>query len=201
MSPLLLTTTSLGLLKRLPSHRSARVTKVGLGAFRGAFIHRDPAIAVLADEEPAVVVERQPVGANLAAALHAARVAGRRQGPAWLPRPAPAVDDVLRHVREEQVTAVLDPDGTFGPVVAVGENLDGRVGGDERVERRIEALNLQRLHGFGPGRRRRGRRRRLLRDRVNRERGGRHRHGHRYEACHGSPLAPPARPLRAGSSR
>src|SRR6185436_2027545 len=46
----------------------------------------------------------------------------------------PLQDFVGRNDREEQVAAVLYPDGAFGPVVAAGQDLHLRPGRDQLVE-------------------------------------------------------------------
>src|SRR5262249_59860208 len=80
--------------------------------------------------------------AGLAAALLLARVAARREEHADPLAFLPLVDGVPRDVREQQVTALLDPDRPLGPDEVLGQLLQLGPLGDQFVEARVVALDL-----------------------------------------------------------
>src|SRR4051812_32448533 len=91
---------------------------------------REAAFAVLANDEPALRIEHQAIRALLP------ETGGRREHAARLQEDfrfrlpfLPLVDDVLRHIREQE-RAIL-PDRPFAPVEALAELLDLRIGRDE----------------------------------------------------------------------
>ena len=74
-----------------------------------------------------------------------------RQRPVALP----LVDDVGGVVAEQQIAVVLPfghPERTFGEGEAIAERLDGRVGGNDVVERGIQAFDRERLTRAGADR-------------------------------------------------
>src|SRR5207245_3226712 len=98
----------------------------------------DAAVAVLAQDQPALRVERQAVGAGFVAGLAAARLlAGVAARLEVLRDPllgGVLVDDVVRDVGEEQVAAVLDPDRPLDPDEALGHLDELGAGRDQFVE-------------------------------------------------------------------
>ena len=98
---------------------------------------RDAAVAVLADDEPALGVERQPVRRDRPQPLAVALENGvdERAGPLGL---GPLVDGVGPHVGEEQPRLAADPHRPLGEHVALGQLLDGRARRHERVEPRVD---------------------------------------------------------------
>src|SRR5262249_59984658 len=102
----------------------------------------DAAVAVLAQDEAALVVEGQAVGAGLALALLGAGVAGRLHEDGGALALLPLHDAVVRDVGEQEEAAVaLDPDRPFGPRIAVGQLLDLGVLVEQLVEAGFEALD------------------------------------------------------------
>ena len=145
MSPLLRTIRSFGLLKRAPRCFSASETELRLRIAQRRVHARDPAVAVLREQQAALAIEGQPVRADLAAARRRARIPRRRQVQPRALALLPAMNLVGRNIGEQQVAAVLDPERALGPVVAAREHLDGGVGCDQLVECGIETLDARRL--------------------------------------------------------
>ena len=119
---------------------------------------REAAVAVLAQHETPLEVQRQPVRAALPVRLQFRQEDGVEED-ARSVRLGPAVDGVGGDVAEEQVPVVrtAHPDRPLDKLEAVGHLLDHRVGRQQLVQPGIEPLDGAR--GLGGGRLRLGGRR------------------------------------------
>lgn len=107
----------------------------------------DPAIAVLIDGEPALLVEREPVRAGLAifADVEPA-VAALRAKDGHLAVRRPAVDRVVVRIAEEQITGhgllPRHPHRSLGEKKPTGELFESGVRGEDLIQRRVGFENL-----------------------------------------------------------
>ena len=101
-----------------------------------ALVARDPAQAVLAGEDGAVVVERVAV-----------REVGRLEQDRIAIGVGPAADRVAPDIAPQDGVLVGDVDGALGPAGAIGVGRDRRAVGDQAVEARVEDDPGDRLRG------------------------------------------------------
>src|SRR3954468_9223891 len=92
-------------------------------------------------DELAARIERESIAAELPAEGRGAGVAGRTHVDADALALLPLVDRVPGDVDIYIVTAGPRPHRALGPVEAIGDQLDLRVGGDEGVEGRVEVFD------------------------------------------------------------
>ena len=126
----------------------------GLGIRPIGIEPRDAAIAVLAQNQAALAIEGQAVGARFAAAWIVARVAG------WFEEQLDAIfrvpphEGVVGNIGAQQEVAVANPDWAFAPGHALANDLDLRIERQQLIERRVEPFNAsdgRRRAGFSSG--------------------------------------------------
>ena len=101
----------------------------------------DPAVAVLAEDQPPLGVHQQAVGSRLTASGRCAGIAAGLEEDADPPALLPLEDRVAGYVGEEQESPTPIPDRPLRPVEPFRDPLDARVPGHDLVESRIEPLN------------------------------------------------------------
>ena len=101
----------------------------------------DAAVAVLAEDEPALRVDQQAVRARLAAPAGVPGVAARLEEDADPLALLPLEDGVRGTSEKSRKPPRAIPDRPLGPVEPVGEPLDPGVCGDDPVEPRVEPLD------------------------------------------------------------
>ena len=102
---------------------------------------------MLADDDVALGIAGQPVGADRADAVRVA-LEDRIDERAGAVRLGPLIDGVPTDIREQQPRLVGDPYRALDEHEAVGQLLDLGAGGDERVETRVDAKNRTGTRGF-----------------------------------------------------
>src|SRR5687767_51788 len=106
---------------------------IGDGDKLAVDVTSDAAVAMLADQELAILVDAEAIRSLLAKSRRGHRHSARLQKNLRLGRTRfPLVHDVLGHVGKHD--GALEPRGAFGPVEALGELLDGCVRSDELIE-------------------------------------------------------------------
>ena len=122
-----------------------REIRLGIGE---RCIHaRHAAITVLTEHQPSFRIDEEAVRSGFTTARLFAGITGWLQiEPLTLPF-LPAIDGILRDVREEQIAALLDPQRTLGPVVSLGEDFDLRVRSDQTIESGVESFNAHIVRG------------------------------------------------------
>ena len=124
-----------------------------VGHHRHVAVRLDPddtAVAVLADRQPALGVERQAVRARLVIAADVdARVAALRAEHCHAPSRVPAIDRVGVG-RAEQQRAVRRPHRTLGELEPARHALEARARGHDGVQPRVDPLDRQRRLALRP---------------------------------------------------